>query len=260
MSKKSSLSASVKQRLLNFAKEKGEVFNFVLTRYALERLLYRLSVSPYKDKFLLKGAFLFTVWFDVIQRPTRDLDLLGFGAQDIAGLEKIFVSLCKIESEDGLIYLAETVKGGEIREGEEYQGVRLIMTAMLGKARIPLQIDVGFGDAVIPQPQEETIPVILDFAAPKLKIYPKYTVVAEKFEAMVKLGIANSRLKDFWDLRFLANKFEFDGEVLQQAITATFARRRTKLPLIKTNRLDRRFRKRGNKTNTVESISKKKQA
>jgi predicted nucleotidyltransferase component of viral defense system len=230
MSRISNLPASVRQRLFNFAKEKGEDFNFVLTRYALERLLYRLSISPYKNRFLLKGAFLFTVWFDVSHRPTRDLDLLGFGANDIPELEKIFISLCNIESEDGLIYLAATVKGGDIREGEEYQGVRIVMTAMLGNARIPLQIDIGFGDAVTPQPQEETIPVILDFPAPKLKVYPKYTVVAEKFEAMVKLGIANSRLKDFWDLRLLVNRFEFDGTLLQQAITATFARRSTELP------------------------------
>lgn len=232
MSKKANLAASVRRRLFNRAKANGEEFLFVLTRYGLERLLYRLSISEYNDRFLLKGAFLFTAWFDAAHRPTKDLDLLGYGINSREELEKIFAELCNIEVDDGLRFLPETIKSGDIREGEEYQGVRITMTAMLEKARILLQIDVGSGDAVTPAPKRETLPVLLDdFAAPKLKVYPKYTVVAEKFEAMVKLGISNSRMKDFWDVRILANNFEFDGKLLQKAIVATFKRRKTPLPV-----------------------------
>lgn len=224
------LAASVRAKLQNIKEKTGEDFQLLLMRFAAERLLYRLSISPHQDKFLLKGAALFNVWFNEPHRPTKDVDLLGRGENDIPAVEKIFREICQIESQDGLELPLETLQGSLIREGEVYQGVRITLTAMLAKARIPLQIDVGFGDAVTPKPKMETLPTLLDLPAPKLKLYPKETVVAEKFNAMVKLGIGNSRMKDFWDVNYLIEKFEFDGKVLQKAITATFKNRQTDFP------------------------------
>lgn len=224
------LAASVRAKLQNIKEKTGEDFQLLLMRFAAERLLYRLSISPHKDKFLLKGAALFNVWFNEPHRPTKDVDLLGRDENDIPAVEKIFREICQIESLDGLQFPLETLQGSLIREEEVYQGVRITLTAMLAKARIPLQIDVGFGDAVTPKPKIETLPTLLDFPAPKLKLYPKETVVAEKFNAMVTLGIGNSRMKDFWDVNYLLEKFEFDGKVLQKAITATFKNRETDFP------------------------------
>lgn len=230
MKEVTNLAASVRAKLQNIKEKTGEDFQLLLMRFAAERLLYRLSVSPHKDKFLLKGAALFNVWFNEPHRPTKDVDLLGSGENDIPAVEKIFREICQIESPDGLDFPLETLQGSLIREEEVYQGVRITLTAMLAKARIPLQIDVGFGDAVTPKPKTETLPTLLDLPAPKLKLYPKETVVAEKFNAMVKLGIGNSRMKDFWDVNYLIEKFEFDGIVLQKAITATFKNRQTDFP------------------------------
>lgn len=228
---KKNLAASVHQRLYNHARANGEDFNQLLVRFANERWLYRLSISAYKTSFLLKGASLFTLWFQAPHRPTRDIDLLGFGSNEIADIEKAFTEICQVAADDGLAFRPETVKGSEIKEGEEYQGVRVSFLALLGNARISLQVDVGFGDAVTPKPANIAFPTVLDFPAPKLKAYPKETVVAEKFEAMVKLGIANSRMKDFWDLHLMVSEFEFDGAILQEAIQATFARRQTAFPI-----------------------------
>lgn len=224
------LAASIRAKLQNIKEKTGEDFQLLLMRFAAERLLYRLSISPHQDKFLLKGAALFNVWFNEPHRPTKDVDLLGQGENDIPAVEEIFREICQIESPDGLEFPLETLQGSLIREEEIYQGVRITLTAMLAKARIPLQIDVGFGDAVTPKPKTETLPTLLDLPAPKLKLYPKETVVAEKFNAMVKLGIGNSRMKDFWDVDYLIEKFEFDGKVLQKAITATFKNRQTDFP------------------------------
>lgn len=230
MTEKKNIAASVHQRLYNHAKENGEDFNLLLIRFANERFLYRLSVSDYKDCFLLKGASLFTLWFNHPHRPTRDVDLLGFGSSEMADIEKVFRDICNVETEDGLIFKADSVKGAEIKEGQEYHGIRILLMAFLGNARINLQIDVGFGDAVTPETKVEEFPTVLDFPAPKLKVYPKETVVAEKFEALVKLGMLNSRMKDFWDLRLMISEFEFGGALLQQAIQATFERRGTLFP------------------------------
>ena len=224
------LAASIRAKLQNIKEKTGEDFQLLLMRFAAERLLYRLSISPHQDKFLLKGAALFNVWFNEPHRPTKDVDLLGQGENDIPAVEEIFREICRIESPDGLEFPLENLQGSLIREEEIYQGVRITLTAMLAKARIPLQIDVGFGDAVTPKPKMETLPTLLDLPAPKLKLYPKETVVAEKFNAMVKLGIGNSRMKDFWDVNYLIEKFEFDGKVLQKAITATFKNRQTDFP------------------------------
>jgi predicted nucleotidyltransferase component of viral defense system len=191
----------------------------VLTRYALERLLYRLGQSKYHDQFLLKGAMLFAVWGGEPHRPTRDVDLLGFGMSDLQQVEKIFQDICQ-----------ESVEPIEIREDQEYQGVRVLFEARLENAVIPIQVDIGYGDAVTPAPEDITYPTVLDFAAPKLRCYPIYTVIAEKFQAMVWLGIANTRMKDFYDIWIIMRKFPFEGHVLGAAIEATFARRKTSLP------------------------------
>ncbi len=224
------LAASVRKRLRNYANERGEDFNSVLTRYGVERFLYRLSVSALRDRFLLKGAALFSLWFDQPHRPTKDVDLLGYGSTEIPAIEQSIREICVIGSEDGLEFLPETVKGEVIREDLPYQGVRVKFKAKLGNAEIRLQVDIGAGDAVTPAPVEAEFPTILNLPAPKLKVYPKETVVAEKFEAMVRFGLANGRMKDFWDLRYMIAEFEFDGATLQSAIRATFERRETPLP------------------------------
>lgn len=225
------LPASVRQRLLNLAGESKQDFGLLLTKYALERLLYRLSVSEHQDTFVLKGALLFQLWTSEPYRPTRDLDLLGLGDGSAERYRKIFTELCsqKVE-DDGLTLLPDTIRVERIREDEEYEGVRVLMNARLANARISLQIDVGFGDVITPGPIELEYPTLLSFPAPKLRAYSKESVVAEKFEAMVKLGMANSRMKDFYDLWVMAKQFEFRGPVLSAAIKATFERRRTALP------------------------------
>lgn len=202
----------------------------MLIRFGGERLLYRLSQSEYKTRFLLKGATLFAVWTGEPHRPTKDMDLLGFGKLDISTLENIFREICGIAGEDGLEFKADSIKGAEIRADKIYQGVRITLQAFLDGAKIPLQIDIGFGDAVTPAAETETFETILDLPRPRLKIYPRETVIAEKFEAMVKLGIGNSRMKDFWDVQFLIRNFDFDGALLQKAIRATFAARATVFP------------------------------
>lgn len=224
------IAASVKARLINLAKDNREDAQSILTRYGVERFLYRLSQSDHKKNFLLKGAALFALWFHQPHRATKDVDLLGFVENDIATLEKIVSEVCEIEGSDGLKFDLETVRGEQIRAEEAYQGVRIKVTAMLGTARIHLQIDVGFGDAVTPGAKSATLPSILDFPAPTLKVYPKETVVAEKFEAMVRFGPGNGRMKDFWDIDYIIREFDFDGELLQKAIRATFRNRHTVLP------------------------------
>jgi len=223
--------ASIQARLKNRARQTGEEFQSLLTRFALERLLFRLSVSKHRDSFVLKGAFLFLAWGESVDRPTRDLDLLAEGAPDIERLERIFGELCEHEVvPDGVIFLANTVHGRMIREQAPYDGIRIRLEARLGNARLPLQVDVGFGDAVVPPPKDIEFPVLLDFPIPQLKGYQPDTVVAEKSEAMVALGLANSRLKDYFDLWRLASTRDFHGPVLALAIQAAFERRRTVIP------------------------------
>jgi predicted nucleotidyltransferase component of viral defense system len=229
--KRTNLAASVRQRLLDLSRLEGEDFQLVLTRYAIERLLFRLSQSRYREQFVLKGAMLFQLWGGGVHRATRDLDLLGRGPNDTARLAEIFQDLCDERvADDGLQFNAETVTAEQIKPGDEYQGVRVSMDCVLDKAVIRLQVDVGFGDVVTPSPIEVAYPTVLDFPAPVLKAYPMESVVAEKFQAMVALGIANSRMKDFFDVWYLAEHFNFDGMVLQQAITETFKRRQTAIP------------------------------
>ncbi len=225
------VSASIRDRLLNKARAEKLDFNLLLTRYALERMLYRLSISAHRDQFLLKGALLFDLWFDVPHRPTHDADFLGFGSADIPHLEEVFRDICRIEVEDGIVFQPDSVKGAEIRKEANYAGIRITLMGLLDSARCPVQADVGFGDAVVPGPDDVRYPIILtDMPEPKLRVYPRYTVVAEKLEALTSLGMLNSRMKDFFDLWVLAQRADFDGPLLSRAVAATFERRRTVFP------------------------------
>lgn len=224
------IGASVRGRLQNYARASGQDFNLVLTRYAIERLLFRISTSSYAGQFLLKGALLFDLWFDLPHRPTRDADFLGFGSAELPHIDAVFREICAVAEADGIIFQPDTVRVAEIRKDANYSGVRVTLLGVIDGARCPVQVDIGFGDAVTPAPEEVEYPVMLEgFPAPKLRAYPRYTVVAEKFEALTSLGIANSRMKDYFDLWVLARRTEFDGELLRQAIQATFDRRKTSL-------------------------------
>lgn len=224
------MAASVKARLMNVAIKRSEVFNLVVVRYGIERLLFRLTQSGYADRFLLKGAMLFVLWDEKTHRPTHDLDLLGIGVSEAEDLTRIFREVAVVAvDDDGLVFDPASVDAAGIREDTLYGGVRIKLLARLGTAEIPIQVDVGVGDAVTPSPEMTEFPVLLDFPAPKIRAYPVYTVVAEKFEAMVKLGARNTRMKDFYDVWFLSRRFEFDPGLLRKAIEATFARRGTAL-------------------------------
>jgi hypothetical protein len=225
--------ASIRARLLNQAKARGQEFNLILTRYALERLLYRLGASCHAERFLLKGSLLFDLWFDIPHRPTRDADLLGFGPAEPPALEAIFRELCAavVAPDDGLRFQPETIRVADIRKEARYGGIRVTLVGFLASARCPVQIDVGFGDAVTPDPEMVEYPTLLpELPGPRLRAYPRETVVAEKLEALVSLGMANSRMKDYFDLWILASHADFDGEILTRAIRATFQRRATPIP------------------------------
>jgi hypothetical protein len=225
------LTASVHDRLLDLSRKQKEEFQLLLTRYCLERFLYRLSRSPHRSLFILKGAMLFAVWSNDRHRPTRDLDLLAKGQSSIERFEQIFRDVCgEAVEEDGLEFQPDTVRGERIKEDADYEGVRMQFEVRLGSARITLQVDLGFGDVVTPAAAEVIYPTLLGFPAPTLLAYPKETVVAEKFQAMVLLGTANSRMKDFYDLWIISRRFGFDGSSLCRALRATFKRRETTLP------------------------------
>lgn len=227
-----SRSASVLTRLLDLAKRRGDDYNLTLNRFALERLLHRLSVSEYANRFLLKGALLFSLWYDQPHRPTRDADLLGFGDGDAGQLVAIFRDIAAINLDDGIVFDLDSVRAEPIREDNFYGGLRVRLIGQIGSARCPLQVDVGFGDAVTPAAAKVSYPALLpDFGSPMLRAYPVYTVIAEKYQAMVLLGSANSRMKDFYDLITIAARSELDGATLASAIAATFARRKTTLPV-----------------------------
>ena len=225
------IGASIRDRLLNKARAEKLDYNLLLTRYALERMLYRLSISDQRDQFLLKGALLFDLWFDVHHRPTHDADFLGFGSAEIPHLEEVFRNISCIEVEDGIVFQPDSVKAVEIRKEANYAGIRITLVGLLDSARCPVQVDVGFGDAVVPGPEDARYPIILSgMPEPQIRVYPRYTVVAEKLEALTSLGMLNSRMKDFFDLWVLAKHSDFDGQVLSRAVAATFERRRTLIP------------------------------
>jgi len=221
----------VRARLLKLARENGEDFQFSLTRYANERLLFRIAQSPYRTHFILKGASLFTVWTGAPHRATRDLDLLGLGDTGARHIRQVFSEILTLAvPDDGIRFDLNTLAVSSIREEQDFDGVRVRVFATLAAARIRLQIDVGFGDAVTPEPVSIHFPGLLDFPGPQLLAYQRETAIAEKFEAIVKLGMANSRMKDFYDIRVLARDFDFDGEVLASAIRATFHARLIPIP------------------------------
>lgn len=222
---------SVRTKLLQLAKERGDDFQLVLLRYANERLLYRLATSTHASRFVLKGAALFTVWTGKPHRATRDLDLLGFGDSSEDNLRDVFNDVATMKTDgDGVVFDASSLEVGLIRESQEYGGVRVTLDAHIAEAKVRIQIDVGFGDAITPEAIEIDFPALLSFPAPRLRAYPKETVIAEKLDAMVQLGQANSRMKDFYDIKVLSECFDFDGVLLVKAIQATFNRRGTPIP------------------------------
>ena len=224
------IGASVRARLTNEAKESRRPFQEVLQYFGLERFLYRVSQSQHCNRFLLKGALMLRVWGAPGSRPTRDIDLLGYVDNEIGVIEAIVREVCTIEVEDdGVRFDSTTVAGERIKEDADYEGVRIKFVGFLDNARIPMQLDVGFGDVVHPQAEENDYPTILDFPAPRLRTYPRESVVAEKFQAMVFLGTLNSRMKDFFDIWLLARQFDFAGADLAQAISSTFDNRSTEL-------------------------------
>jgi predicted nucleotidyltransferase component of viral defense system len=222
--------ASVRQRLLNLAHARGQSMELLLTRYALERLLHRLSLSPHRERFVLKGAMLLATWFDEPHRATRDVDLLGFGDAAEDALLGTFREIMAVQVDDGVRFDLKGLRIEAIREEVEYGGSRLRTTAALAGARIPITVDIGFGDAVEPGVEDIDLPVLLDMPSPHLRAYPPETVIAEKFHAMVALGRANSRMKDYYDVWMLTSAFEIDPGRLRRAITATFERRSTVIP------------------------------
>lgn len=223
--------ASIHAKLLNLARSRKIPFNLILPRYGIERFLYRLSQSQYRSRFVLKGAMLFSLWSEVPHRSTRDLDLLGYRDAQTDTMAAIFKEICSIKVEDdGLLYDESTIESEEIKALDEYVGTRVTLMAFLGSAKIPLQIDIGIGDAVVPAPEELTYPTLLDQPAPHLYVYHMETVIAEKFHAIVEHGMRNTRMKDYFDLYYLSRKFSCSGERLYNAIHATFSRRGTDVP------------------------------
>jgi len=220
--------ASVRQRLLNLSKENDADYNAMLQRFTRERFLYRLGMSSEVDRFTLKGAALFVVWGGGEFRPTKDVDLLGSGSPDHAVVRRQVEAVLSMPCpEDGLTFEPSLTNVESIHEEEKYVGVRVRLEGRLGRAKLPLQVDIGFGDAVTPGRSEAEYPTLLDLPIPRIWTYPRETVVAEKFEVMVRRGLSNTRLKDFWDIGVLARRFSFDGETLRSAIDETFRRRGT---------------------------------
>ena len=204
------LAASVRQRLRNLSRERGEDFNLTLTQYGLERLLYRLGKSEYADRFILKGAMLFVLWEGDAYRPTRDLDLLGYGDLDQQSITDVFRDICSVEVEpDGVMFNADSIIVAEIREAQEYGGYRVTLTGELDNARIDVQVDVGIGDQVTPEAVSTRYPSLLDMPEPEIRVYPPESVIAEKLQAIVALGMTNSRMKDFYDIWRLSTTHNF---------------------------------------------------
>jgi len=224
------IAASIRQRLLNKAKENSRPFNEILQYYGLERFLYRLSASKYADKFILKGALLFTVWQQSEIRSTVDIDLLGTTSNEPEAITKVFQDICKAKVEDdGLRFDDSSITAEQITVDADYQGVRVQLCGYLGTARIQVQVDIGFSDIITPGPEIYDYPTILDLPEPKLNCYNKETMIAEKLQAMVKLDILNSRMKDIYDIWVLSRRFEFKSISLKNSIINTFKRRETEV-------------------------------
>ncbi|HBR92736.1 MAG TPA: hypothetical protein DEA90_01050 [Opitutae bacterium] len=230
-SDKKNVSASIKQKLLNHARQSNLDFNALLIRFTMERLLYRLSISPYSEQFYLKGAMLFVMWENTAHRPTKDLDLLFIPQHDSDQLVKTFQQIAMLPNiHDGILIDPASVKAEQIREENTYGGLRIKLICELGTIKIPLQIDVGLGDSVYPSTEISAFPSLLDFEIPRIRAYPAETVVAEKLQTMVELGMRNSRIKDYYDVYYLSQKFGFNGAELSEAVQLTFQRRKTAWP------------------------------
>lgn len=225
------IGASIRQRLLNKAREDKRPFNELLQYYAMERFLYRLSISQYKDRFILKGALMLRVWDSPQVRPTMDIDLLGRTSNEEARIAAQIGEILTVEVEpDGLDFLVDSIHTETITEEADYKGIRVLFKGFLDTARINMQLDIGFGDIILPEPKRLTFPVILDSPSPILLCYSKESAIAEKFHAIVKLGMINSRMKDFYDIWLLSRQFTFDRDTLNKAIKLTFAERATLMP------------------------------
>ncbi len=224
------IAASVKARLLTMSREQGRAFDLLLVRFALERLLFRLSCSAHRDNYVLKGGMLVTQWLEHDNRETRDIDFLGFGPDDEASIKAIFAEIMTIESEDGLVFDIDALTASLIREEMEYGGIRLKTVACLERTRIPITLDIGFGDALADATQSMDYPSLLNMDRPRIRSYPPEAVIAEKFQAVVALGLANGRMKDFYDLWAVPGSMPIEAEALDAAIAATFERRETPIP------------------------------
>jgi predicted nucleotidyltransferase component of viral defense system len=222
------IGASVRQRLLNRARAEGRPFQELLQYFAMERFLYRLAKSAFADRFVLKGALLLTAWKAPVTRPTMDIDLAGGTSNELDHIRSVIAELCEwVVDPDGLEFDPASIEVQRIKEDAEYGGVRVRFHGTLAKARIPMQIDIGFGDVIVPKPVDVEYPAMLEFPAPVLRAYPKETVVAEKLEALTALGMLNSRVKDYYDVALLARLYPFDGALLAEAIHSTFSHRGT---------------------------------
>ena len=224
------ISASVHERLLNMAKASSRPFNELLQHFAIERFIYRLSKSLHADRFILKGALMLSVWSGLVSRPTMDIDLLGKIDNSLEEIKTVMRDACKMDvGDDGMFFDEKTVSAARITEDAEYEGVRVRIQGNLGNARVSLQIDIGFGDVIVPGPGKVAYPTLLEFPSPELNGYSMETTIAEKYQAMVKFGVLNSRMKDFYDIWMLSRTFDFNGEVLAEAIERTFMNRKTDL-------------------------------
>jgi len=222
--------ASVRQRLLNHARAQGRPFQELLQYFAMERFLYRLAKSPFSDRFVLKGALLLTAWRAPLSRPTMDIDLAGRTSNELDHIAGLVSGVCEVATEpDGIEFNRASIAVSRIKEGADYEGIRVRFHATLAKARIPMQIDIGFGDVMVPGPTEVEYPTLLDFPAPVLQAYPKGSVIAEKLDALTKLGLLNSRMKDYYDLALLSRMYSFEAGHLIEAIVATFRHRGTRI-------------------------------
>lgn len=263
------ISASVRAQLQNIARQSNRPFAEVLQYYSMERFLYRFGKSPYAHHFILKGALIFTAMNMLQRRTTLDIDFLGRFDNQIENIEKVIKDICITEVEsDGLIFDPQTVKGQKIKEDADYEGVRVKFTGYLERARVPMQIDIAFDDIIYPRAKLLDYPVILDLPKPRLQGYPLESIISEKFEAMIKLGLLNSRMKDFYDIWLMMRQFNFDGKILAEALKKTFKHRKTELPYKKPlfaeeiydNRSDRQvlwkaFLKKGNIKQTPDKLS-----
>lgn len=224
--------ASIHQRILNKAVAEHRPFNELLQYYAIERFLYRLGESPHCKEFVLKGALVFIAWKAPLTRPTRDMDFLGYTNNSVDNLVRIVQEVCTQPVEaDGMIFDTTSVQGEIIKEDTDYKGVRVSFMGSLGKAQAHMRLDVGFADVITPDPDELELPTLLDhMSKPCIRAYPPETVIAEKLQAMIALGVVNSRMKDFYDLWFMAQAMEFDFQLLREAVINTFNRRKTTIP------------------------------